>query len=100
MERWRLDDVVGAVPVHLFCGVWGTIAVAIFNENGFTLNALGVQVFGALVIAGCAFGAALVVFNIIDATVGLRATDDEQEMGLDFAEHATNAYPDFKTNER
>jgi ammonium transporter, Amt family len=100
MERWRLDDVVGAVPVHLFCGVWGTIAVGIFDEKGFSLNALGMQIFGVLVIAGSAFVAALVVFKIIDASVGLRATDDEQEMGLDFAEHATNAYPDFKTNER
>jgi Amt family ammonium transporter len=100
MERWRLDDVVGAVPVHLYCGIWGTIAVGIFNENGFSLNALGIQIFGALIISGCAFLVALLVFNIINATVGLRASDDEQEMGLDFAEHATNAYPDFKTNER
>jgi ammonium transporter, Amt family len=100
IERWKLDDVVGAVPVHLACGVWGTIAVALFHEGGFSLNALGIQTFGTLIISGAAFIAALVVFNIIDATVGLRATEEEQEMGLDFAEHATNAYPDFKTAER
>jgi ammonium transporter, Amt family len=100
LERLRLDDVVGAVPVHLFCGVWGTICVALFDEKGFKLEMLAVQTFGSLLIAGCAFGVAFIVFHVIDATIGLRATEDEQEMGLDFAEHATNAYPDFKTSER
>jgi ammonium transporter, Amt family len=100
MDRLKLDDVVGAVPVHLVCGVWGTVAVALFHEDGFNLGLLAIQVAGSLLIPGTAFLAALVVFNIIDATVGLRATDDEQEMGLDFSEHATNAYPDFKTAER
>lgn len=40
------------------------------------------------------------MFRVIDVTIGLRATDEEQEMGLDFSEHATNAYPDFKTSDR
>ncbi|MEO0414531.1 MAG: ammonium transporter, partial [Verrucomicrobiota bacterium] len=100
LEKMGLDDVVGAVPVHLFNGMWGTIAVAIFNENGFKVNALGIQAFGTIAICLGAFGIALVLFKVIDTLVGLRANDDDQEDGLDFAEHSANAYPDFQTTER
>ncbi|MFZ4765051.1 MAG: ammonium transporter [Roseimicrobium sp.] len=100
MERVKLDDVVGAVPVHLVCGLWGTMAVGIFHESGFNFSRLGIQAFGSAIIIGGAFVIAYVVFRVIDVTIGLRATDMEQEVGLDFAEHASNAYPDFKTAER
>ncbi|MEM7386609.1 MAG: ammonium transporter, partial [Verrucomicrobiota bacterium] len=102
MEKVQLDDVVGAVPVHLFNGVWGTLAVAIFHEelaffSAEWFGALKIQAIGTFVISGCAFIMAFIFFKIIDSTVGLRATDQEQEMGLDFSEHAANAYADFKT---
>lgn len=100
LERWKLDDVVGAVPVHLICGLWGTIAVGVFHEAGFKASRLGIQVFGSSIIIAGAFIIAYVVFRVIDVTIGLRASDEAQEMGLDFSEHATNAYPDFKTAER
>ena len=100
MDRWKLDDPVGAVPVHLACGLFGTIAVALFHEDGFKLARLGIQTFGSVIIIAGSFIVAYFVFRVIDVTVGLRATDEEQEMGLDFSEHATNAYPDFKTAER
>lgn len=100
LERWRLDDPVGAVPVHLVCGLWGTVCVALFDETGFKFSRLGIQTFGALIIIVGAFVAAYFVFRVVDVTIGLRATDEEQELGLDFSEHATNAYPDFKTAER
>ncbi len=100
IERLKLDDVVGAVPVHLVGGVWGTVAVGIFHESGFKLARVGMQLFGTSIICAGAFVVAYVVFKVIDVTIGLRATDEEQEMGLDFSEHATNAYPDFKTAER
>jgi Amt family ammonium transporter len=100
MEKRQLDDAVGAVPVHFVNGIWGLVAVAIFNENGFSLGSLGVQVLGAVVGAGFAFGTCYAIFRVINATIGLRATKLEQEEGLDFHEHAASAYPDFNTSEQ
>lgn len=99
LEKFRLDDVVGAVPVHLFCGIWGTLCVAIFNEAGFSLAALGIQTLGALAICGSAFVIALGVFQIIHLTIGLRAADHDQDLGLDFSEHAASAYPYFEASQ-
>lgn len=99
LEKVHLDDVVGAVPVHLFCGIWGTLSVAIFNENGFDVGFLGIQTFGTFAICLSTFGVALVLFKVIDAFIGLRVSDEEQEDGLDFAEHSVNSYPDFQTAE-
>lgn len=93
--KFKLDDVVGAVPVHLFNGIWGTVAVALFNTGGFSVSQVGIQLFGTLAMSTVAFGAAFGAFKLINMTIGLRATDDEQLCGLDFAEHSTNAYPDF-----
>jgi Amt family ammonium transporter len=100
MDRWRLDDPVGAVPVHLACGIWGCLAVALFHETGFKFYNLGIQTFGALIIVVGSYIAAYFVFSVINVTIGLRASDEDQELGLDFSEHATNAYPDFKIAER
>jgi Amt family ammonium transporter len=96
----RLDDVAGAVPVHLVNGLWGTMSVALFDDKGFDIGRLGVQALGTVSIAAYGFVAGFVVFKIIDATVGLRASEEEQLDGLDFSEHAVNAYPDFQTSER
>ncbi|MEQ1840045.1 MAG: ammonium transporter [Verrucomicrobiales bacterium] len=99
LERIKLDDVVGAVPVHLFCGIWGTICVALFHEDGFSLNRLGTQLFGTLAICIGAFFVALILFKAIDTFIGLRVSDQEQEDGLDFTEHSVNAYADFQTTD-
>lgn len=95
--RLKLDDVVGAVPVHLFNGIWGTLCVAIFDEKGFSISALGVQALGTFAICGAAFALSFLGFLAIKMTIGLRATQEEEEDGLDFSEHASNAYPDFTT---
>lgn len=100
LERLKLDDAVGAVPVHLFCGFWGILAVALFNEAGFSAHQLGVQAMGAGSIAVAAFVGAFAVFFLIDKIVGLRASEDEQDLGLDFTEHSGAAYPDFTTSEQ
>lgn len=100
LERLKLDDAVGAIPVHLFCGIWGILAVALFNEKGFSSDALAVQAMGVGSIAGAAFVGAFIVFFLIDKIVGLRASDNEQDLGLDFTEHSGAAYPDFTTNEQ
>ncbi|MBE7495090.1 MAG: ammonium transporter [Verrucomicrobiaceae bacterium] len=100
LERLRIDDAVGAVPVHLFNGLWGTISVALFDQAGFNAEKLGVQALGTVAISATAFTLCLGIFKLVDLLVGLRATDTEQEDGLDFAEHAANAYPDFHTTEQ
>lgn len=100
LEKLRLDDAVGAVPVHFANGIWGVLAVAIFNENGFSLKLLGVQALGAATGATFSFVGCYLIFRLIEKTVGLRATRIEQEEGLDFHEHAASAYPDFSTSEQ
>jgi ammonium transporter, Amt family len=100
LERLHLDDAVGAIPVHLFCGIWGVLAVALFHEAGFSPDKLAVQALGVGSIAGAAFVAAFVIFFLIDRIIGLRASEDEQDLGLDFTEHSGAAYPDFTTGEQ
>lgn len=100
LERMKVDDAVGAVPVHLVNGWWGTLAVALFDEDGFTAQSLGIQALGTFAITGTAFVLCLIVFKTADLVVGLRASDREQIDGLDFSEHSANAYPDFQTTEQ
>ena len=100
LERMQIDDAVGAVPVHLANGWWGTLSVALFNQDGFDAHKLGVQALGTFSVTLTAFVICFSIFKLVDKLVGLRATDNEQIDGLDFAEHAANAYPDFQTTEQ
>ena len=94
LDKAKLDDPVGAIPVHLFCGIWGTLAVGIFGglASG-TQIAIQAAVIG---VAGifCCIGAALIVL-LVKALVGLRVSEAEEAEGLDIAEHGTGAYADF-----
>jgi len=99
LEKLHIDDVVGAVPVHLFNGIWGTLCVALFHEAGFSWDALGIQALGTFAICAVAFTAAWSIFKLFDLLFGMRASDEEQEMGLDFAEHSSTAYPYFHTTD-
>ncbi|GAB4164980.1 MAG: ammonium transporter [Terrimicrobiaceae bacterium] len=100
LERLHVDDAVGAVPVHLFCGWWGILAVALFHEEGFSPARLGVQALGVASITAAAFTVAGVAFLLIDRLIGLRATPEEQDLGLDFTEHSGTAYAGFVTSEK
>jgi Amt family ammonium transporter len=100
LERLKIDDAVGAVPVHLCNGWWGTLSVALFNMDGFDAHKLGVQALGTISVTLTSFVICFGIFKVVDMTVGLRATDNEQIDGLDFSEHAANAYPDFQTTEQ
>jgi len=94
-DKIRVDDPVGAISVHGVCGAWGTLAAGIFNIGGTTMKIFGVQVLG---IAACflwVFPTAFVMFKLIDLTIGLRVSPEEELEGLDFTEHGGNAYPDF-----
>ena len=100
LERWQIDDAVGAVPVHLACGWWGTLCAALFNEAGFSIEKLGVQALGTASVTAYSFIMCSLFFALVKYIVPLRATEEEQLNGLDFTEHAANAYPDFQTTEQ
>ena len=97
-DRIKVDDPVGAISVHGVNGAWGTLAAGIFNMGGTTGKIIGVQLLG---IAACfiwTFTAAYILFKIIDMTIGLRVSAEEEAKGLDLVEHAGNAYPDFEVS--
>ncbi len=97
IERY-VDDAVGAVAVHGVCGVWGTLAVALFFADGFSWSMLGVQAIGVAAAFLWTFPLCYVVFKLIDQTVGLRMEDDAQSVGMDLFEHDAVAYPEFSVD--
>ena len=92
VDRARLDDPVGAISVHLVCGIWGTLAVGIFSPD----HSLGVQALGVLAYGVLSFPAALAIFFAIRVTMGLRVSQNEERMGLDVGEHGMEAYGGFQ----
>jgi len=95
-DRIRVDDPVGAISVHGVNGAWGTLAAGIFNIGGTSAKIIGVQVLGICAGFVWAFGASFVMFKLIDKTIGLRVSPEEEMEGLDFGEHRASAYPDFQ----
>ena len=92
----KVDDPVGAVSVHGVCGAWGTLAAGLFDVGGFSAKTVGVQLLG---IGACflwVFPTAFLLFKLIQRTIGLRVTPEEEIEGLDFGEHGNVAYPDFQ----
>jgi Amt family ammonium transporter len=89
-DRIKLDDPVGAVSVHLVCGIWGTLAVGIFStnpEHSFLIQLWGVAVYGVFT-AACAAA----IFGALKVTMGIRVTEEEEIEGLDYAEHGSHGY--------
>lgn len=96
LDRWQLDDVVGAVSVHGFAGVWGTVAAGLFFTGDlFSWARVSVQLFGAGMAFAWAFPMALILYFLIAKTIGLRTSTQDEQRGLDFAEHAEVGYPEF-----
>jgi Amt family ammonium transporter len=94
-DRIRIDDPVGAISVHGVCGAWGTLAAGIFNIGGTSGKIIGVQLLGIGACFVWTFGTAFILFKLIEKTIGLRVSAEEELEGLDFFEHGGNAYPDF-----
>lgn len=94
-DRIRIDDPVGAISVHGVNGAWGTLAAGIFNIGGTSLKIIGVQLLGIVACFIWTFLVAYILFKIIDKTIGLRVSPEEEAKGLDHSEHGGNAYPDF-----
>jgi Amt family ammonium transporter len=112
----KIDDPVGAVSVHGICGAWGTLSIGLFGSRSIDIlfwdsdtaiqdglfygggfGQLGVQALGVAAVFVFTFVAAMAMFAVIRATVGLRVSDEEQLEGLDIGEHGATAYPDFQT---
>ena len=98
IDKLRLDDPVGAVAVHLICGIWGTLAVGIFGDmaglDQFLIQLAGVGIVGAFCVV-CSFA----ILVPIKATMGLRVDKEEELKGLDLSEHGMDAYADFRMNQ-
>jgi Amt family ammonium transporter len=89
-DRIKIDDPVGAISVHLVCGIWGTLAVGIFSMN--PDHTLGAQALGVVAYGAAAFPSALLIFYVIKVTMGLRVSEEEELEGLDYGEHGMHAY--------
>ena len=98
IDRLRLDDPVGAIAVHLICGIWGTLAVGIFGAKAgldqFLYQLTGVAAAGIFCIA-----AAFIILSILKKIMGIRVSREEEMEGLDLHEHGMDAYADFRMNQ-
>ena len=90
LDKLKIDDVVGAIPVHLFAGIWGTIAVIFYGEASLMTQLTGIVAYGVFT-----FVASLILWFILKATVGIRVSEEEEINGLDMAELGMEAYPEF-----
>jgi Amt family ammonium transporter len=98
IDRLKLDDPVGAISVHLVCGIWGTLAVGIFG-NLAGLSQLWNQLIGIVTIGVFCCACAFLILFTLKKTIGLRVSEHEEIEGLDLHEHGVNAYSDFRMNE-
>ena len=91
LDKLKIDDVVGAIPAHLFCGIWGTLIVPLSNDG---VTVFG-QLTGILAIGLFVFVVSLICWLALKYTLGVRATEDDERLGLDKAELGLEAYPEF-----
>ena len=98
IDKLKLDDPVGAIAVHLICGIWGTLAVGIFGElagwEQLSKQAIGIVSIGAFCVI-----TSFTIIGLLKKTVGIRVSQEEEQEGLDIHEHGMDAYPDFRLNQ-
>ena len=107
-DRVKVDDPVGATSVHLCCGVFGTLCIGLFAQEGVTTlstknglfygggaGLLGTQLLGIAAVGAFVFAASLALWWVLKKTMGIRVTREEEIAGLDIGEHGNHAYPDF-----
>ena len=94
LDKLKIDDVVGAIPVHLFAGIWGTIAVVFTNIQA----DLFTQITSILIVGVFVVVTSSVVWLVLKATTGLRVSEGDEIMGLDRSELGMEAYPEFSGN--
>ena len=107
LDKLQIDDPVGAFPVHGIGGIWGTLSVGIFGKaslglanNGFVYGGnpmqFGIQMVGVVSVVSFIIVSMWIVFKLIDITIGLRTSRDEELRGLDIGEHGMEAYGGFQ----
>ena len=90
LEKMKIDDVVGAIPAHLVCGIWGTLAACIAGGAQFH-----VQLIGILAVGAFTFFSSLIVWKLLDMVIGLRVSAEAERLGQDTAELGIETYPEF-----
>jgi Amt family ammonium transporter len=90
LDKLKIDDVVGAIPVHLFAGIWGTIAVVFSGSATLSAQLTGIVAYGVFTFVG-----SLVVWFILKAVIGIRVSEEDEISGLDMSELGMEAYPEF-----
>jgi Amt family ammonium transporter len=107
-DRIKVDDPVGAISVHLVCGIFGTLAVGLFAQDHFTPNTTGngllfggglrlflVQLIGVAAVGVFTFALSMITWGVLKAAAGIRVSPEEEHEGLDIGEHGISAYPEF-----
>lgn len=89
LDKLKIDDVVGAIPVHLIAGIWGTLAVGYYTGN------FGAQIMGILAYGIFTFVASLIIWYFLKMLVGIRVSEESEINGLDMSELGMEAYPEF-----
>ena len=91
LDKLKIDDVVGAIPVHLLAGIWGTIIVPLSNSDAtYGVQALGIASIGAFTLIASA-----IIWTILKFTIGVRPSEEDEMLGLDISEVGVEAYPEF-----
>jgi len=90
LDKLKIDDVVGAIPVHLVCGIWGTLAVGLFGNAPLLAQLAGIAAVGVFVSATSA-----IIWIILKKTIGIRVDESTERHGLDVHDVGLEAYPDF-----
>ena len=91
LDKFKIDDVVGAIPVHLIAGIWGTLAVPLTNSDA----SFGTQIISIFIVGAFTVVASGVVWFVIKATLGIRVSEEDELAGLDTSELGMDAYPEF-----
>ena len=91
LDRMKIDDVVGAIPVHLLAGIWGTLAVPLTNgDASFSVQITSIVIVGLFVCVTSG-----IAWSILKAVMGIRVSEEDEINGLDTSELGMEAYPDF-----
>ena len=91
LDKLKIDDVVGAIPVHLLAGIWGTIAVVLTNADA----SLSVQLLSIVIVGAFTFIMSYIIWSILQAVMGIRVSEEDEIAGLDSTELGMDAYPEF-----
>jgi Amt family ammonium transporter len=91
LDKLKIDDVVGAIPAHLVCGIWGTMIVPLTNSDA----SYGVQAIGVVSVGVFTVIASGLLWSLLKVTIGIRVDEEEELLGLDKSELGIEAYPEF-----